>query len=353
MRALVFNQYMNALGGGERYAFAFADALRASFDVDVAGPVVPDPADLARLGFSVPAPIREMSIRDFPAASRSYDLTFQLANHRPLASRAPRSVVMVQFPYPPFHWKHPVRYRPRRWRSDEVYITNSEFSRSWCGPRWGVDAEVISPPVELGPGRAAVGDKQPRILAVGRFFRGHHDKRFDVLVRAYAGLPAGLRDTWELVLAGGTRERSARAVVDDLRAMSRGLNVRLVTDAGRAELLDLYRESALFWQATGWERSPRHPERAEHFGIALVEAMSHGCVPLVYADGGAPEILARLDYGLWRSLDDLRRLSAQLVDDDQTRAELAGRAADAAAGYSYAAFDQRVVDLLRRRFGVG
>ena len=350
---MVYNPYMSALGGGERYAMAFARALTSRFQVDVACPTVPEEQDLERLGIESGGPIRRLGLREFTPASRDYDLTFQISNYRPMDSRAQRSLVLVQFPHGPFHWKHPIRFRPRPWRRDEVYITYSEFCRSWCGPRWGVEAMVVPPPVELGPGVLEAGTKQPVILAVGRFFRGRHDKRFDVLVGAYAGLPADVREKWGLVLVGGTRDRNADEVLRDLRARSRGLNVRLVTDARRTELRGLFRGATLFWQATGFGRPPDRPEFAEHFGIAMVEAMSYGCLPLAYRDGGAPEILRPLGDGcLWASVEELRRLSLEAIEDESSRGRRAAAVAEAAVPYSYAAFETRVADLLKERFGL-
>lgn len=353
MRALVYDQYLNALGGGERYALAFAHALVTHFEVQVAAPVVPDEADMRRLGLSSPTPVRRIGIREFSQASRDYDLTFQVSNYRPLASRAARSIVLVQFPHGPFYWKRPIRYRPRRWRADEVYVTYSEFCRSWCETRWGVDAAVIAPPIEIGSGDVASSAKQPRILAVGRFFKGRHDKRFDVLVDAFAGLPEEIRTSWELVLAGGTRDRSAQSVLDGLTAKSRGLAVRLVTDAPGQDLRELFSTSTLYWQATGFERPARHPERAEHFGMALVEAMSHRCVPLAYRDGGAPEILEAVGPGgLWETVDELRHLTVAAIEDERWREQRAEAGVAVAARYSYAAFESLVSDLMRARFGI-
>jgi glycosyltransferase involved in cell wall biosynthesis len=49
-----------------------------------------------------------------------------------------------------------------------------------------------------------------------------------------------------------------------------------------------------------------HPESAEHFGIAIVEAMSAGIIPLAFNAGGPREILARCPELLFNSLDELR-----------------------------------------------
>jgi glycosyltransferase involved in cell wall biosynthesis len=34
-----------------------------------------------------------------------------------------------------------------------------------------------------------------------------------------------------------------------------------------------------------------HPEKAEHFGIAPVEAMSTGCIPILFGIGGTAELV--------------------------------------------------------------
>jgi glycosyltransferase involved in cell wall biosynthesis len=350
MRALVFNPYMNALGGGERYALAFAQALMPHFEVDVAGPFVPDRNELLRLGLVVPKPLQRLEIRRFTEESRKYDLTVQVSNYWPLFSRAGFSAVVVQFPHGPFNWRHPLRHRHGRRMRDEAFVTYSEFSRSWCGPRWGVDATVVPPPVELDTEGAVRPQKLPRILAVGRFFRGGHTKRFDALVEAFRSLPDDIRSQWELVLVGGTRERSSAQVVQELKSASRGLNVRVLTDASREELRELYRGSSLYWQATGYGRPPNRPERAEHFGIALVEAMSYGCVPLAYRDGGAPEITEPIGAScLWTTLDELGRATADLLSDDPAREERARLAVRAAQRFSYEAFETRVSEFVRSR----
>src|SRR5262249_46021522 len=51
-------------------------------------------------------------------------------------------------------------------------------------------------------------------------------------------------------------------------------------------------EGRLFWHTTGLSiDEDDQPQLAEHFGIATVEAMRAGCVPIVIASGGQREIV--------------------------------------------------------------
>jgi glycosyltransferase involved in cell wall biosynthesis len=69
-------------------------------------------------------------------------------------------------------------------------------------------------------------------------------------------------------------------ILESLRVKKEQLgltNIELKPNLSRRELRELLGK-AMFYL---------HPEFPEHFGISVVEAMSAGCVPIVYRDGGA------------------------------------------------------------------
>src|SRR5712692_2094964 len=72
--------------------------------------------------------------------------------------------------------------------------------------------------------------------------------------------------------------------VDMLRDRVRGLPVTLVVNADRARVPRCLGEAKLFWDSRGLggrENESLPAWRMEHFGVATVEAMMAGCVPLV------------------------------------------------------------------------
>jgi glycosyltransferase involved in cell wall biosynthesis len=107
-------------------------------------------------------------------------------------------------------------------------------------------------------------------------------------------------------------------------------------------------EASLYWHGSGLGEDPvRHPERFEHFGISVVEAMAAGAVPLVFAAAGPAEIVDDRRNGLhWTTLDQLADLTVELADDDDRRNELATAAVERAADFSAAAFAARLTDYL-------
>jgi glycosyltransferase involved in cell wall biosynthesis len=58
----------------------------------------------------------------------------------------------------------------------------------------------------------------------------------------------------------------------------------------------------------------RFPERAEHFGIATLEAMAFGCVPIVIRAGGQSEIVEDGRSGfLCSDTDELKKITGHVV----------------------------------------
>jgi glycosyltransferase involved in cell wall biosynthesis len=155
------------------------------------------------------------------------------------------------------------------------------------------------------------------VLAVGRFspWVGINHKKQDLMIDAWRRLVEFLSDSWELHLAGGlTDDPESRSYLEALRQRADGLAVHFHVNVPLVDLKRLYADSAIFWHATGYGETD--PQRFEHFGITTVEAMAHGCVPVVPALGGQPEIV---DHGvtgyLWRSVDELIGLTMRLMEE--------------------------------------
>jgi glycosyltransferase involved in cell wall biosynthesis len=124
--------------------------------------------------------------------------------------------------------------------------------------------------------------------------------------------------------------------------------VELRLDVPRDELLDLYARASLFWHAAGFgQDADRHPERLEHFGIATVEAMAHGAVPLVFPEGGSAELVEDGVTGRWwRSPEELAVRTRELISGDGERERLAAAARSASERYSADRFRSTIRDLV-------
>jgi glycosyltransferase involved in cell wall biosynthesis len=221
------------------------------------------------------------------------------------------------------------------------FAANSEYTAGWMKKLWGVSADVIWPPCDdMGPAAA----KEPWILSVGRFepeAKTQHSKSQDVAIEAFRRLCERYDQPCELHLAGhaGTDAASV-AYVERLREQAAGLPVFLHLSIDRSQLVELYRRSSVFWLATGSGYDPAHfPGKQEHFGVATVEAMSAGVVPVVHRSGGSIEIVEGRGFGaLWETQEELVSATVDLLGDPARRAREAELATARARDFTPAAF---------------
>ncbi len=343
MKIAIFESRLNGYGGGGRHALMLALALSEAHEVTFwhGGGVDPDVIQ-ARWNLSVKdMPMREVSPDDatVSAMTAGFDGFINAAEGRFIRPRAHRSAYLSFFPTGVdlslsgrARWiigslvragglggALPKRLRARMQtlptRADiqslaayDAVIANSDYSRRWVRLYWHRDAHVLVPPIEMLPPMP----KENIILHVGRFFVGGHIKRHDVMVNAFRELlrrlPAG--QSWELHLAGGVmRGTEHQAYAAWIRQLAAELPVRIHQDIDHTTLASLYGRARIYWHATGYGANlRRHPDRTEHFGMSVAEAMSAGAVPVVFAAGGPAEIVTDDRDGL------LWRTPAELVD---------------------------------------
>ncbi|HEU4396776.1 MAG TPA: glycosyltransferase family 4 protein [Actinomycetota bacterium] len=253
------------------------------------------------------------------------------------------------------------RWEPRRWAGErfpwllrdptglgfldryERVLANSEYTREWVRRLWGVEADVLFPPIRVQELRP--GPKQRRILTVGRFIArglGHSKKQLE-LVEAFAAMVRrGGMDGWELQVVGGC-EPSQRRYLAEVQRAAEGLPVHVHANAPRSLVEELFASSSIFWVATGLgEDEEKAPWLFEHFGITTVEAMAAGCVPVVIDKAGQREIVRHGTDGYrWTTLGELEALTRKLAVDDGVRERLAAAAVERAGDFSEAAFAAR------------
>jgi glycosyltransferase involved in cell wall biosynthesis len=245
----------------------------------------------------------------------------------------------------------PLLYRrlpQKRWfESYDRVVANSRFTQHWIERWWKSPSVVLYPPVVMQQ-RAA---KDKVILNVGRFFdaRSGHSKKQLEMVAAFrtlmerSGGPGGPAEGWQLHLVGGCSEPD-RPYLDKVRAAAEGLPVVLHVDAPGDEVRELYGRASIYWHATGFGEDPeKDPDRLEHFGIATVEAMSGGAVPVVIGLAGQLEVL---DDGVeghhWLTLEQLVALTLGLIEDPARLGEMSLAAERRAQDFGVPAFANRL-----------
>lgn len=225
----------------------------------------------------------------------------------------------------------------------------SRYTQRWIERYWRRESDLLYPPVDGAPGETRA--KRNVILSVGRFFDGHHNKKHFEMVKAFQEMyDAGLRE-WELILVGGTHgEEIHQAYLERLKQACVGYPISILTDIPFVTIRELYATSALYWHATGYdEDESRVPERLEHFGMATVEAMAAGCVPVVIGKAGQIEIIEDGRSGfLWNTLDDLKRHSLTLIRDERLRRRLAEGAVARSRDFSRDVFVANVLRTVER-----
>lgn len=314
MKIGLYNPYYDGLGGGERYTLTLASHWALEHDVSL---FWDDPnilsqserrfgLDLSRVRVT-PNVFKNGNIFEKLWASRKYDLIFFLSDGSIPMTWAKHNILHFQVPFPS------ILTDPWKMSRYDAIVCNSQFTKNAIDAEIGLKAMVIYPPV-AGVGSMKTVKKKKQILAVGRFTSYFQAKKQEVLIEAFTQVMQHKAcEHWELVLAGGLLP-SDEEYFNRLKNLASGLPIRLLPNVSREELIKLYESATIFWHAAGFGET--NPMVMEHFGIATVEAMSAGTIPLAYAAGGQPEIITDGVNGeLWTSLKELVDGTITLITD--------------------------------------
>jgi len=325
--AVVFTPYQLTPGGGERYILSVAAQLSRRYRTYVVSPDKYSQLRLRQLAGELELDLAEVRLRSVAelAEFASAEVLFAMGNEvlPSLPAFGKRRFFLCQFPFAMDGYQTARSYGALD-AYDRVVVysqyVKDHFER--MAPRFSQSVPPVvilpapCPSYTYDPARKLPG----RILNIGRFAALGHNKHQDALVRAFRRLveQSGRTDL-ELCLAGTVGPDAAhREYFDYVRSLAQGLPVTFHINVPAATLRELIETSSYYWHATGFaENEAMFPERQEHFGITVIEAMSAGAIPFVYGAGGpALTVESGITGYHWRTEDGLVALQLAAFDND-------------------------------------
>lgn len=374
---LIYSEYWHSRGGGEKYLLHIAETLlRSNYAVTIVAQT--ESFDKVSLERYFHVNIDEATIRfvtgnmptlraEAEAMSTSFDICIYMTNYRFFPSRARQTFAVLQVPYGAITVftlarkairesiketaKDYVRLRLfKQLRNTQAVLVYSQFVHDAIDFAHDIPSTVLEPAIDDFLVEGAL--KERLILSVGRIFRGlYNDKRYDILIDAFKRLYQRLPNTtWQYRIVGSCgHDETSQRYLEQLRESAKGFPVYIHINASYEDVKRSYNEATLFWHAAGfgvgnqWDT----PQRAEHFGMSTLEAMSARAIPLVVNCGGQKEIVSDSESGyLWNTEDELVERSIALMDNPPLLSHMQTQARERFKGFDRERFSQKLISIL-------
>jgi len=265
-------------------------------------------------------------INKLSAITQEYDLFINNTYSSLVPGRAKVNIYSCMFPLDFVHSGVSFRGTLRRFfnyrflTSYDMFLPISQFTQKWVDRYWGVNSYVLYPPVKTKMNFTTL-HKDNVIINVGRFFASGHNKKQDVMVKAFIEMyDKGWVQDWQLILVGRIHaDEESNSYIKSLEELAKGYPILLKYDTNAEELQSLLARAKIYWHATGYGEAPdASPEKFEHFGLSTIEAAQFGAVPVVFNGGGQPEIITHTKNGfLWNTTNELIEYTRHLIDNQQ------------------------------------
>ena len=341
MRAAIYNPYLDTLGGGERYTIFTALAfMKAGYRVDIQWSSG-DIKEKLEARFAVD--LTDINFVDDIKRGDGYDLCFWVSDGSVPNLKARKNLLHFQVPFRNVNGSTLIN-KMKFFKIDKV-VCNSYFTKNIIDEEYGLESIVVYPPVDIAKIKSR--KKENLILYVGRFSELGQEKRQDILISAFKKFFDSGYSEWKLVIAGGA-EVGVGGYIKRLKKMKEGYPVEIIESPDFKTLKDLYGKARIFWSAVGYGVNEiKNPEKVEHFGITLVEAMAGGAIPIIYHAGGYKEIVEENQNGFfWEKSGQLISLTKRLLDDRKLERRLSANAKKTSQKFASVRFEEEIFKII-------
>ena len=303
----VYNSFWGTMGGAERRALEFAEHFSNKYEIILISEFDFNKEKLLKY-FNISLNCRKLILEDINTDITSqFDIFVNSTYRSSLHSNAKISFYLTSFP-------HKVSLSNKQWVESYFFLHNSEFTANWSKYFYKNHRYSILYPITnkllLKDQKIKKRNDQIIFVSIGRFTKNGHCKNHHLILSAYRKALKRINFKTKIFLIGSLDTNNT----EDLNYFN-SLNIGSSNEEFFPNLdfkkLDLIlKESHYYIHATGLNINARlFPEKLEHFGISIIEALSYSLIPLVYGVGGPAEILQKSKSGFtYFSIEELENL---------------------------------------------
>lgn len=189
-------------------------------------------------------------------------------------------------------------------------LCNSNFTKEEVKKFTKNDIEVIYPPVVIYK-NPHPPQKEQLICTVGRIAP---EKNFEVMIESFRKIHDYYPE-WKFAIVGSHKDFK---YLQKIQKLGRNLPIEYYYSVTNEDVDQIYGRASIYWHAKGYNVSDS--SLFEHFGISTVEAMSHGCIPVVINKGGQCEIV---DHGCngyrWDKPEELIQFTSYVISGNESQ----------------------------------
>jgi glycosyltransferase involved in cell wall biosynthesis len=264
--------------------------------------------------------------------------------HYPTCALLSESLMTLKYAQTPFWRAYLLPYdaierwlAKRTWFLKGIVLTNSKFSQRAIWKYLGRKAVVLYPPVDVERFMTVAGDRfrEPLVISCGRY---SPEKRYELVLE----IAAKVCGRGRFAIVGMSTGRVSDEYYEKLINMKTRMgldNVELYRGISFGELLGLYARATVFL----------HAMKNEHFGIAVIEAMAAGLIPVVHRSGGPWEDILQGKQGTYGysflTTDEASQIITDILDGGISE-EMQRRNIEYASSFSSAAFQDKLLKII-------
>jgi glycosyltransferase involved in cell wall biosynthesis len=356
-KALIFNPYLDILGGGEFYSLLIAEFfLKKKFQVEIAWPekeILKKIKERFGLDFKKKVKINHQAFYILKKRgnfiekyllTKSYQLIFFISDGSIPLLFGEKNWLLFQAPFTQIQGKSILN----QWKLKRInqVICYSSFVKKFIDREFKVNSQVVYPSLAKKFFNLKPIKKENIILSVGRFDEKLNAKKQDILIKVFKQMiDQGLK-SWRLILLGGLMTENE--YFKKLKQAAEGYPIKIMANVDFKTIISYYQKAKIYWHAAGYgEDLRKDPRKAEHFGLVIAEAMICRTVPLVFKAGGPIEIIgSNMDNLGWLSQEELIKKTGLLIKKPELREKLARQLRKRALHFNQGKFFNNLTGLL-------